>query len=408
MKKKFKYALLACFAIAVFYGCKRETMVNNAETRQIAAVQKLRNWFESLQPTTTAKKDAVKTINLPAADMQWSRAIYYPDDKVWITPMTIKKNSSGSTAFVFFTASEDKQGSIANGSYVVLVPDSKKMTAAAIQAFTVLPAMLNFTNVPAGFSGAIFQYSMDKAFVQAKHYESGVLQPGKTDLLTAKAGSSGANDNPSPNIVDECEGGEIICTDWYWQTWVDGILVNEEFLFTICACEGGEGGGGGGISTCQQICQAAMNNFVAAGRVVSGPVSEITNTQDNTEWNKTYVWKIYDAVTWFLHSKENAVLEKVYYPSSGQSLWQFKSIVHDKIVSSGASIGGDRTSTDLGANINKTLFSAQVRIDFSVTHKILCNDCPTPIPPVTEMLNANTILRIAGTISYSGNKSDTM
>jgi hypothetical protein len=360
-----------------------------------AELQQLRSWYQSQQTGTASKKMAATTISLPAAEMQWNKAVYYPDDKAWIVPMAIKKNSVGTQAFVFFAASQDAKGNIEKGNYIVLLPNSKKMTTTAIQTFTVLPAMLNFTYVPTAYSGAILQYNMDKAFAQAKHYQSGVLQPGKTDLLITKTSSKGASSDPEPSIVDQCQSGQIVCTDWYWQTWVDGVLVDEEFLFTTCACEGGESGGGG-ASTCQQICQAAMNNFVAAGHSVNGPAIETTNWQTDTEWNKTYAWKIYDAVTWFLYSYEDAVWEKVYYPSSGQSLWQFKSITHRYIKESGSNVGGSRTFKDNGANFNKSLFSAQVRIDFSVTHKVACNNCP--IPDDVKLYNATNIFRIPGAV----------
>jgi hypothetical protein len=397
MKLKFQFIITACIVLAAFYGCKRENPVTGDDN---AGVQKLQAWYQSQPATAIVNITSSRQLpSLPAASMQWSSAAYNEADKAWIVPMRIKKNNTGNMVYLFFTAGQNAQGSISGGGYAVVIPDNTKMSVADVQALGVMPSMLALANVPASFSGAIMQYGMDKAIIKTAYYQSGVLQAGKEVRLTAKAEGSSDGGGPKPTLADACQdpGSVMVCTDWYYQTWVNGILVSEVFLFTSCACSGGEGGGGGAL-TCQQICQALMNNFVAAGRTVNGPVTETTNSIDNTEWNKTYVWKIYDAVTWFLYSYEDAVWEKIYYPSSGQSLWQFKSITHRYIKESGVNVGGSRSFVDNGATINKTLFSAQVRIDFSVTHKVTCSSCASPIPPYTELLNATNVFKIPGSV----------
>src|SRR5262249_19594081 len=53
----------------------------------------------------------------------------------------------------------------------------------------------------------------------------------------------GGNENLAPI---NCENPVGI--DWYWQHWVNGVLEDEEYLYTTCPC-GTTGGGGGGGGT---------------------------------------------------------------------------------------------------------------------------------------------------------------
>jgi hypothetical protein len=259
MKVKLIPAFAACILMAALHGCKRETPAEVGN----AGVQKLQEWYQS-QPVTVKKTSSRQLPSLPAASMQWSGAVYNEGDKAWIVPMRINSSNISSKAFLFFTAGQNAQGSISGGNYAVVIPDNTIMSTADVQALAVTPGMLALANVPASFSGAIIQYGMDKAFSKTVYYQSGVLQPGIAARLTVKAdGSDGA---PEPTAADECEGAPLICTDWYYQTWVNGILVSEEYLFTTCACGGNEGGGEGGppvVNTCNMNEEQA-NAFLAA------------------------------------------------------------------------------------------------------------------------------------------------
>jgi hypothetical protein len=144
-------------------------------------------------------------------------------------------------------------------------------------------------------------------------------------------------------------------------------------------------------------CEAKLYEFANAGKPVSGSVTEVTESETQSEMNKSYNWKIYSAVTWGLLSYEKAVLEKVYYPSSGQNLWEYKSFVHDKIVAVGFNIGGSRTFVDIGATINKTKAMANVRIDYTVTSKVSLIVCDLE---VTIPYNANKQFRVPATALF--------
>jgi hypothetical protein len=210
MKQQIKYVqytIIACTLIAAFYGCKREAPAAGSDALQTSGLQKLQAWYQS-QPATQGLKNT--SAKLPAADIQWDRAVYNAADKGWAAPMAIKKSGKGSSAFMFFTASQDAAGSIGQGGYAMVIPDNAKMRAANIQNFAVTPGMLAFATVPAGFSGAIIQYDMDKALVKASYYQGGVLQPGTAARLAAKSESSSTDAAPDPSVVDQCQGAPMV------------------------------------------------------------------------------------------------------------------------------------------------------------------------------------------------------
>ncbi len=90
------------------------------------------------------------------------------------------------------------------------------------------------------------------------------------------------------------EGCIIEQIDWYWQTFINGVLVSEEYLFTTneIICEGGGGGGGGGSLPPNQ--QPLYNPCDEADKL--GDNSEfqekistlITNASGNKEYSYFY------------------------------------------------------------------------------------------------------------------------
>jgi hypothetical protein len=81
------------------------------------------------------------------------------------------------------------------------------------------------------------------------------------------------------------------CTDWYWQTYINGVLVSEVYLYTDCGINVEEGGGGGsqpiGVSVTRnvdlvvkEITTGSQARWKILGTFTISGV-KFTNTADN-------------------------------------------------------------------------------------------------------------------------------
>jgi hypothetical protein len=392
-----KNTLVAAMLLPLAIGCKREALMDkntNAIVNDVA-VSKVQQWLKA-QPLPQLGKRKARTA-LPNLTLKWQDSRFDATARThWVPANFANTKTAGGKPNTYLVVNENGQGQITGGQYIMVLPNTKKMGANAAKVRTAGEAGINPVvlaakhNVPvANFSGAVLYYDVQGQFTDSQVYEAGQLQPKATANLAARDEAEG---DPDPNtVIQVCNNDEVICIEWFWQTYVNGELISEEYLETTCC--GGTGGGNGGNSNTE--CQAQLDAMVAAGEVVTNsPITETTETQTNTEWTKRYSWVIFKAVSWGLLSYERAVLEKVYYPSSNQRLWEFKTFEHTSIGEFGMTAVGSYSHADLGATINKTKYSAYVQVDFSVTSKA----CTVA---VTNVYNANKRFVAPNQIAYA-------
>jgi hypothetical protein len=380
--------------LALAFGCKREPvpspMPNQLETQQ------LQQW---LQKQPTANLLGGKTGNtfntLPKHTVLWGQTVQRQGQ--YTVPLALAHEGSiALNVQAALVVTTDAAGQISGGQYVVVVPDAKTMGQAATGQ-----DWLAQLEKPA-FSGAVLYYNTARTPTDSKVYKNGQLLPKAKALLTGKAQAAtpkqlGAGKNTTSNNrpPEPCEG-TLVSIDWYWQTFVDGVLVSEEYLFTTYECQAGGGGGGGTIAL---GCQAQLEAMVAAGTVMNNsPVTETTDMETDHEFVKRYSWKLFSAGSWGLISYEKGVLERVTYPNNTR-LWEFKSFDHMSIGEAGMGIGGTYSFADLGATINKTKYTAYVQVDFSVTYK-------TCTLSLTNVYNGNNKFVAPNRIVYTPNLND--
>jgi hypothetical protein len=396
-----KNALVAAMLLPLALGCKREALMDkntNAVVNDVA-VHKVQQWLKA-QPSQQVKARKAGTA-LPNLTLQWGAAEFDAATHThWVPAVPANKEKAGGKPNTYLVATENEQGQITGGQYIMVLPNAKKMGANTTKGLPAGQAGFNPAvlaaqpNAPmANFSGAVLYYDAQGLFTGSQVYEAGQVQPKATANLAARDLGQGS---PSPNkVIRECGEalGIPVCIDWYWQTYVNGVLVDEDYMFTTC-CSGTSGGGSGVNNNAE--CQAQLDAMVAAGEVVTNsPITETTETQTNTEWTKRYSWVIFKAVSWGLVSYERAVLQKVYYPSNNQSLWEYKTFDHVSIGEFGMAAMGTYSHADLGATINKTKYSAYVQVDFSVTSKT-CGG----VIGITNVYNANKRFVAPNQIQY--------
>jgi hypothetical protein len=381
---KFKQLLTAIIILitTIFTGCKKENLPSGTATNQQDLIsQTAKAWFGSQGPDI---KNAGLQI-LGKGEPDWNNTAYYPNENIYITHIKLKDET---VANKYLVEEADKNGKITNANYyIVLTKDNPATLEKPIEAH-----LFGKDQMPENFNGALLEYDLNNNVIFSKHYENGLIT-NEIDKLNFKQNAKNTKTGADPDLVNpnECGGETIqVCIDWYWQTWVNGELVYEEFLYTTCGCYATGGGGGGGTLTCEQQNQ----NFANLGNAIDGPITSMDDYNDGIIWIKSYNWGIYTAGTWGLLSYEKGTMEKKHYPN--HDIWEYQSFTHTLIAEVGIVIGGTRTFTDLGAtiNISPSKTRVDVRIDFSVSSKISCfsNALTTPYNSNKTFYAPNTVI----------------
>ncbi|MGG9961612.1 hypothetical protein [Ferruginibacter sp. SUN106] len=364
MKAKFFSIVSLSFSLLVFASCKKQNKGDEALPKPNVPNSLANTIFQKILLDQ-------KMVNVPIS-FNLEKASYYLDSRTSIVPIDLVSVDKKIATTKYFVTKTDENGKVNAENYYVILSAGKNNVA-------VTPDLLSGKKISADFDGAIIRYDKDNNFVSSNHFENGNLSP-KTDKIEVRKSKS---PEPTPGYAPLNQGCSYITVDWYWQTYVNGVLVNEEYLYTtqIVVCEDGDGSGGGtGSTTCEQA-QAFLN----AGSAQSGTLNSVDVFNNGMIWKKTYNWLIFQAGTWGLLSFDQATFEKIHYASNNTDRWEFIDFQHQHLAEIGANIGGTRTFLDLGATINILPGRTSVwdRVDYSVTSKPL--NC---LPAVTTVLNS--------------------
>lgn len=371
---------------ATLCSCKKETALPAETALQQPAKEQLKEWYAG--QTAKGQPDGEKIkFYLNAGTPDWDNAKQVGN--TYITPVIISGNKGRGQKFLVTSIAAN--GNLASGKYVYVIKNKEAATAVP---YSLLNEILTTQKAPAGFTGSMVEYNLKHELIAAASFENGILDAAKVVNVNwrPKVNNAAASKDPEivPNYANPCEGEQGTCIDWYWQTFVDGVLVDEEYLYTTCHC----GGGGGGSS--ETTCQQQNQNFASQGMVNNGPITSVDEYNDGTTWIKSYNWPIFTVGTWGLLSYEKGTMEKKYYPSNNTTRWEYQSFEHVLIAEVGVVVGGSRTFQDLGATINMTSTntSAWVQVAFSVSSKSSCwFGNPVVIP-----YNANKTFRAPNSI----------
>lgn len=270
MKQMKLCAVAALLVWTATSGCKKEGGDNNFSDPPQSSIIKAKTWFanENNKSGESGRKATTASLEFSGDNPQWNETRYFETARTLVTPVVLDNHNKSSAGKVakFLVMQEDQEGQIEEGYYVYL------LSKGAGPQLT--PALLSRKDIPGGFTGALIRYSIDGRLLSADHYENG--EPAaKYDKI-----SNRQNDGtvPTQNSMPNCEPDQTSCIDWYWQTYQNGILIYEEYLYTTCHCEGtNTGGGGTGTGTsgpcglnCEQVQQLMDNISITTSHEVTG------------------------------------------------------------------------------------------------------------------------------------------
>ena len=236
------------------------------------AITAAKVWLAEQQAASVKSGGAVQLADAERID--WDNSISGTDGHTIFLPIATDNKQVAK----YLKVTTGSNGSIATGNYVYLYSTMNKQADAYL---------LEGKKVPTEFSGTMLEYSLHNQLLASKVYENGHAAVSKTAKLALKPASDKLGGNTAAARAE--------CTAYYLQTYMDGVLVSEVYLYTICVKEPDEAlitedGGGGTIDETAAL-MAEFNNHIKS---TSSPASASTpgTTPDPNPVSYTHTWRV--------------------------------------------------------------------------------------------------------------------
>lgn len=273
-----KLIILLTFSLLLINSCRKDEK-NTQQTILLPDVSLARSWYESTYPAVTGgDKKSTSAIHPKGTFLDlsqfikpdWQHPVSYvkqskgvielpidPGSKISSTLKNIVNNNTyadkanSRSSFIFL---KDKNGYkayimtiIADASY--LKNDLSKL------------ANNSYRKHDADFSGLVLYFTPKGKYLNGYRYTNGKL------IIASPANKAQTTATKSNKLKVNKE--EPVCIDWYWDTYVDGELVSEEYLYTTCSGGDDTGGGGGGGATPPPPCTPSGGGAIESGGKLS-------------------------------------------------------------------------------------------------------------------------------------------
>jgi hypothetical protein len=331
-------------------GCKREALTEataNATPNRLET-NKLAQWVKN-HPLSLSAQGRTAGNSLPGHTLQWGQVKFAKATATHFVPAALAQNGPANPYIrAGLVAIENAAGQITQGHYMLALPNKKTMGEAAAKHYNLARLQRpDEGQAPTGYSGAVLYYNMAGQLTANRVYKDGKLLSNARATLAARQQTKAAargetEDDPSPNTaIMNCENLDPqTCIDWYWQTFVDGELVDEEYIFTTCCNT--LGGGNGTVDTdegdgCNTMCQnqsTLANQIFGQGTpVVTVESSSAASAPDSTgkiRMNKIIKMNFYTLdFFWGYRAEFAAYYHGVVYKDKARDPdWKWESLVY--------------------------------------------------------------------------------
>lgn len=339
MKTKFN-SLVALSLVILVAGCRKHDLQKENPGQNTMLTENTRAWLQ-VQPGALSMNQPFlldgKRIDV-GQSILWNETHFHAKEKVSITPVHMLSIPDPVSVDKYLVTEYDDGGAIINANYF-LVRSGSLTNQNKEQAVT--PGLFLSTNDSKDFKGAVIKYDLKGNMLSSRHYSSGGLS-GETDKLALKRSK---NQIPVENTAPLEEGCSYVTIDWYWQTWVNGVLVSEEYLFTSTeiVCQGGGGGGGVTPPTDLVMCEAAVANILNATLPASNQLSNIIESESPLTRTRLYSWKCVKNVGWWVVAYDRGVQKRI----ATNKPWTWQSLENLSISKQGTTVayGGEVVAT---------------------------------------------------------------
>lgn len=250
--------LLLIVSISI-YGCQKDNKINESnrlgQIADIASIETAKLWYDKSYPVTvrTLSTESISSdskLNFNAIlTPDWPKAVKYVNSDQVILEIPVinpdkflsnirsafsstSKNSLSKTEFIIVKANRKY-----NAFIMTIIADSvyNKSFAKEFKTNTYL-------NKDSNFSGSILLFTPEGDFISGDIYQKGLVYKmkvyskapielgDKTHINLVRDPGSGGG----PPVEVPPGGGDTECTSWYLDTYVNGILVDSQYVGTTC------------------------------------------------------------------------------------------------------------------------------------------------------------------------------
>ncbi|NHA06478.1 hypothetical protein G7092_21900 [Mucilaginibacter sp. HC2] len=248
--KKFHFLLIfisVCLIAAVINSCKKDLHADQQSAASDPTVIKAKTWYENTYPMNNKLGTQAST---PTTDLSqwikpdWQHAVSYSRFNKQVIEMPVDPGAKFETALLIGTVKSNKSYS---RNYFLLLNDGQKYEA-YVMMVTADSAYVNndlsklshnsYRKHDADFSGSVLYFTPKGEYVDGYAYKNGQLIPASANQQTDKPKVQSVQTNGKKTNV------EVNCIAWYLDSYQNGVLVSEVYLYTTCTGVGEPGGGG--------------------------------------------------------------------------------------------------------------------------------------------------------------------
>lgn len=384
--------LVLLVLIGMLAGCKKDSIAANEETLvSEKGIANLKSWYNG-----KGNVDAMVTANQNTPNigtLDWDATIYNRSSNAYITPII---NLAQKKGFTYLVAYADNDGSIQSGKHVFIFVNSaetKLLLSSKINA-----GFIEGSLVPNDFSGVIIDQDLQNKYISSKHFENGKVNATKKDDVVYKSKTKvyeqlKNNIEPDPNVAPDPS-----CIDWYWQTWIDGVLVNEEYQFTTCNAGGGGGGGGisnGSVGSCNNLA-LSLNNITHSRLAITdysiGTPITMANGKIRVPASPIGTIEIYNFPFGYSPTFTSFFSAVKYKNNASDPLWKWESFTFNSFGKFGGVLPPNVASTPSGQAsivISTDKQTASSTGNYSITFVLNCGPLNINLPTKSGTINEN-------------------
>lgn len=254
-----KYLLVLGLLVtaSIIHSCKKDYSKTDPKLDQATAQAK--SWYEATYPASSGTSGNLVTQSADEGfnagqriKPDWQHSKKYKRGNKDVIELPIDPATKFNSALRDKATNRIPYDKNNSRSYFLLFNDGKKYSAyimtviadaSYVKGDTSKIKNNTFSHNDPDFTGLVLYFTPKGKYVQGYAYKNGQLVVPSASGHTTQTTQSVADPNLKPQTMI------TVCIDWYYQTWTDGVLTSERYLFTTCDTYGdGDDGGSGGTT----------------------------------------------------------------------------------------------------------------------------------------------------------------
>jgi hypothetical protein len=222
---RYTKAIIAFFSLlTLLFSCKKnEIEVANEDLG--LKIEKSKNFFNEFLKSNEVLSNSF----YDKGKIYWSKADYFPKQNVLVFETNLKSKFIKKFLFVKFNT----EGEVEKEEYNYIL--STKISDVKIEDLKIDNEIISLNSTFQNFSGFILSYNLDHKKINSVQFQKGKVINNNEKYELVENTNSNNTFNRDGNTTTQNFG--IVCTQWYWNVYMNGILISSTYVFTTCVGE---------------------------------------------------------------------------------------------------------------------------------------------------------------------------